>query len=185
MVIRSLSHLRLIGVLGVAPICVVEGQHRVVGAFSVARDSLASFSNPTAFGLATRLSRGPRQPSKPRQRPSRGRYVAIGAAVGATVGLTIGLVSKARSSECTDCITPTSLIPVAGAVAGALVGAVGGLFTYAHHDDDARGARSRSARRAWPRGLSSGGGTAGSAEINVLVMPGQEFRSGAVTRGGG
>ena len=146
MVTRSLSQLGLIGVLATAPICVVEGQHRVLGTFSVARDSLASFSDATTFSFAPELSRSAQQTNEPRRRPSRGRYVAIGVAVGATVGLAIGLVSKARSSECTDCMIPTSVIPVAGAVAGTLVGAVGGLFTWANHDDDARRARSRTAR---------------------------------------
>ena len=142
---RSLQQLRLIGVLAIAPVSVVEGQYRTPRVFDVPLDSVSSFDQQWLRPRAAGLAEGLRQASEPRQRPSRGRYVAIGAAVGATVGLTIGLVSKARSSECTDCMTPTSLIPVAGAVAGALVGAVGGLFTYANHDD-ARRARVQPSR---------------------------------------
>lgn len=148
--IRSLLQLRLMGVLVAAPMCVVEGQYRTPKVFDVTLDSVVSLDQQWPRPRAAGLAEGLLQASEPRHRPPRGRYVAIGAAVGATVGLTIGLVSKARSSECTDCMIPTSLIPVAGAVAGALVGAVGGLFTYANHDDDARSARSRPARLDTP-----------------------------------
>jgi hypothetical protein len=62
--------------------------------------------------------------------PSYATYAATGTLVGAGVGLAIGFVSYNRS-RCNDCWTPDALVPVAGAVAGAVLGFAVGSLVYA------------------------------------------------------
>jgi len=68
--------------------------------------------------------------SKTTSRRSAWSYIGGGAAIGGGLGLAVGVVSKNRSSDCNDCMTPVELIPLFGAVVGIVAGALTGLIVY-------------------------------------------------------
>lgn len=85
---------------------------------------------------------------------SLGRHLLIGLGVGAAAGLAVGTYSRNHSSECTDCMTPTSAIPAFGAVVGAAAGTLVGWIVYWARSSTPRRTEHRANTGDAPRGSS-------------------------------
>jgi hypothetical protein len=77
-----------------------------------------------------RMSGAPFPAGSTTPRRSAWPYIGGGAAIGGALGLTVGLISKSRSSDCNDCAPSAEVIPLFGAVVGAIAGALTGLIVY-------------------------------------------------------
>jgi hypothetical protein len=129
MVSRATVALTLMFAMAAFPLEPLGGQYRADQAVAASTSGRTAEGRPRPRALT--LSPALRVWSDSATRAhSLGRHLLIGLGVGAAMGLAVGTYSQNHSSECTDCMTPTSAIPAFGAVVGAAAGTLVGWLVY-------------------------------------------------------